>query len=1242
MARFGRSFPIKSHFKHAYLPAPVHATGSMAIKHPGIAAQQSIHASGGLALRHPGLSGTEKETFVTSGSVALSAPGMSGLGVVQVAFPPGPLGLKFEIMVGETWTDITQYVYQRSPVTITRGRPDETQSANPATLTFELNNRDGRFSPRNPLSPYYGKIGRNTQVRVSAPTTPTPIWVRGYRFWGEISEWPPSWDVTGNDVSVSISAAGILRRLGQSAALGSAMTRYYASLSGSAIPFAYWPAEDGSAATSLASGIIGGFAMNFSGNPQLASDSGFSCALPVPAMNSAVFTGATGAAGALAQANTATFSSSTTWTAPPGITSVVAECWGAGGGGSGFNGSTGGAGGGGGEYASGSVAVTPGNTYTVTVGTSSAGANGGNSTFVGDASATVIAHGGSKGATNGATGGAGGTGSTNTTHYNGGAGAAGSGGPGGSGGTSTGTSSQTFTASGTWTAPSDLSGSTVTVYMWGGGGGGGAGSSSHGGGGGGGAAFRSFNPFVTAGNSYSVTIGSGGTGGTSSTSSTDGGSTIWDGGTSANGGLRGTTSSGGSGGAPGTHGGGSGGTSSSSNVGGGGGGCASLGGNGQNGAGGGSGGGGGNGGASGGSDTTGGSGGAGGTSGSKTGKNATTPGGGGGGGYGTSNAGGNGARGKLEVFWNFSDPGPTPDAAVGGGGGSSAGTGSIGNDGATEAGGAAVTGGGPGGGTLAGSSFNASPTSAPGGGGGGYDSLGAAAAGARGQVRLTFAQAGTGDTGVTDNILRFLLHLPATSTTDGAVIARMFTTGSVAWVDVIYHTGGNLTMTGFGPAGSTLFTTGSVSFGADGQFMLVSAEMTEVSGDIHYTLTGVIAGHSSAAATSTGTLSTSTLGDPFSVVMNPNGTLTDTSFGHVAVLESASSITNLISPLAAYAGETAADRFQRLCNELNVPVTIVGTNSDTEMMGPQLPEKLVTLLQECEDADRGLMYETRDAFGLAYRTRADLYNQSAAITLIYTNQDLADPLQPTEDDQFTRNDVTASRPNGSSAEQVLTSGALSTQDPPNGVGAYTFQQSVNVQTDGQLADLASWMLLIGTVDEPRYPNINMDLSRTELQDNFSDITGADIGDYLTIQNPPSWLPPGPIKQLIYGYQEVLNAYTWSISANCVPESPYEVAEAGNSSRADTDGSTLHDSIGTGDTSFTVTTPVPNNVWVDSTNYSAEFPFDIIIAGEQMTVTAISGTTSPQTFTVSRQVNGISKTHDVGESINIATPAIIAL
>ncbi|MEU8473767.1 hypothetical protein [Streptomyces hygroscopicus] len=62
---------------------------------------------------------------------------------------------------------------KRQQVTITRGRADEAARTDPARCQLGLNNKDGRYSPRNPMSPYYGLIGRNTPLRVSV-AGPTP------------------------------------------------------------------------------------------------------------------------------------------------------------------------------------------------------------------------------------------------------------------------------------------------------------------------------------------------------------------------------------------------------------------------------------------------------------------------------------------------------------------------------------------------------------------------------------------------------------------------------------------------------------------------------------------------------------------------------------------------------------------------------------------------------------------------------------------------------------------------------------------------------------------------------------------------------------------------------------------------------------------------------------------------------------------------------------------------------------
>ncbi|MFH8792190.1 hypothetical protein [Streptomyces sp. NPDC017941] len=89
-----------------------------------------------------------------------------------MAFPETPLGLRIEIQVGGVWTDITADVKLRDPITHARGIRGRSTTAEPASVPLTINNKDGKYSPRNAMSPYFGLIGRNTPVRLWLPGGP--------------------------------------------------------------------------------------------------------------------------------------------------------------------------------------------------------------------------------------------------------------------------------------------------------------------------------------------------------------------------------------------------------------------------------------------------------------------------------------------------------------------------------------------------------------------------------------------------------------------------------------------------------------------------------------------------------------------------------------------------------------------------------------------------------------------------------------------------------------------------------------------------------------------------------------------------------------------------------------------------------------------------------------------------------------------------------------------------------------
>ena len=56
--------------------------------------------------------------------------------------------------------------------------------------------------------------------------------------------------------------------------------------------------------------------------------------------------------------------------------------------------------------------------------------------------------------------------------------------------------------------------------------------------------------------------------------------------------------------------------------------------------------------------------------------------------------------------------------------------------------------------------------------------------------------------------------------------------------------------------------------------------------------------------------------------------------------------------------------------------------------------------------------------------------------------------------------------------------------------------------------------------------------------------------------------------------------------------------------------------------------------------AANYPMVVDVEGERVTVTAVSGASSPQTWTVTRSTNGVSKAHSAGVTIT-STELLIA-
>ncbi|MER7234022.1 hypothetical protein ABT348_24105 [Streptomyces olivaceus] len=508
--------------------------------------------------------------------------------------------------------------------------------------------------------------------------------------------------------------------------------------------------------------------------------------------------------------------------------------------------------------------------------------------------------------------------------------------------------------------------------------------------------------------------------------------------------------------------------------------------------------------------------------------------------------------------------------------------------------------------------------------------------------------------------VEFLLAAPD-GILNGADLLEIRTTGTAPRIRLSYPSTNQLQLTSYGLDSSynliQIDTTGAVSVPVY-QRLLHVAIVADGSSVELYTREPA---DTSWTIRTTGNLTTTNLGTINSVVLNPEGAAYDVYMGHVAVFDGTRMPTGAtyrigpglprMYPGNAFLGESAGDRAERLAGEQGFPFFALGghaanihpavfsTGENGTQMGGQGDQSFVGLLEQCADSDMGMVVEPREFFGIGYRTRQSLYNQPAVLTLDYANGELSGELRPEFDDLSVRNLVTVARDGGSESTYEETDGRRGS----GVIGEYPDSVTLSLQSDAQTGHAAAWSVHLGTVNEYRFPSIEVAMENARAGTNPELVLGLlrlDIGSRIVVENPPEWLPPEDIDQIVVGYRERRDQFQHSFTVYTVPAAPYRVGVvegAQQKARANTSGSTLGAALDTVESSLSVVTRSGSARWVDSATYPDDFPFDITAGGERMTVTAVTGTSNTQTFTVTRSVNGVVKSHRAGESVSLAEP-----
>ncbi|MEU0245167.1 hypothetical protein ABZ192_12680 [Streptomyces sp. NPDC006235] len=354
----------------------------------------------------------------------------------------------------------------------------------------------------------------------------------------------------------------------------------------------------------------------------------------------------------------------------------------------------------------------------------------------------------------------------------------------------------------------------------------------------------------------------------------------------------------------------------------------------------------------------------------------------------------------------------------------------------------------------------------------------------------------------------------------------------------------------------------------------------------------------------TGTWATGSCGSISSVIGDWGPATAGWGVGHIFVLDTAN--TGLIDGSDdAYLGETTLQRMLRLATEEGLPFSRTPGPLTPEAVGYQRPDTLLNLFEAAAAADGGLLSEDMRRVALHYRDRSSMYTQEPRLTLSYTAPGLGPDLEPVDDDTDVTNDVTVTRDGGSSGRAVLTSGPLSVQAPPAGIGKYDAAFTLSLGDDDQASPIAYWKLFHGTWDAARFPTVTLILHKPGAESLIPGVLALREGDLIRLTNLPEWLSHEDVDLIVVGWSESLDLYRWELTLNCVPAGPWNTAVTDHATygKADTDGSVLEQSVTTSATALMVRT-LAGPQWTDE---AQDLPFSIRVSGETMQVTAVGPT-----------------------------------
>lgn len=513
---------------------------------------------------------------------------------------------------------------------------------------------------------------------------------------------------------------------------------------------------------------------------------------------------------------------------------------------------------------------------------------------------------------------------------------------------------------------------------------------------------------------------------------------------------------------------------------------------------------------------------------------------------------------------------------------------------------------------------------------------------------------------------RMFVIVPEDGLVDGTVLAYVYVTGTLSRFDIVYSSAGtgNMGVYVYNSDGTLNSSTPSVTFDMNGNRRRLELTLTQSGGNVVWSLGVLDANPGDPGGSFGATVVGKTFGIVSQVYITPTGGSDGLIVGHLEVLDAVvatferaqafwawqRSSANSFYPEFAYSSTPGFSRLQRLCDENGIGITfpiIAGSGTadvldPREGLGPQLSRPLVDLLREVEVVDQGQLLDGLSA-GLDYVMRREREDGDVALTInAGTGPDggqLAGPFAPVDDDQRTRNRVTASRTAGARATYEDSTGPMGTA----AIGVYDAGLDFNGHADTFALQEAAWAVSLGTVTGYRYPSLTVDLlAAPSLAGDVLDLIPGCRVQVVDADAVLTGFPAGTVDLIVEGIAHAVSAGRWTCTLRCSWASPWLVgliaSATGDTSdlllRPDTSGSTLAAAAAHSATTLSVATAT-GPLW---TTVADDYPLTLDVGGIPVVASACSGSSSPQTFTVA----ALELDRASGSAVKLWTPRPLAL